>query len=1008
MRLPFPVLATTLALAFTPTTRAQTPRLLIDLNTEAVQEPSSDPDEAVQFGGYTYFSAQTIDTGRELFRTAAAPGTAELFADLVPGPSSSWPRSMVVFNGRLWFSADRQLWSTDGTPAGTQSIKSFLATPDELTVLGGTLFFKAGDTWTNTELWRTDGTVAGTIQVADIHHGPLASGPTGITAFAGRVYFGATDGIHGRELWVSDGTAAGTQMVRDIAPGSAPSAPQVFAVLGSHLYFLGQDRPGNAELWRTDGTEAGTQLVHEIRPGPAGSVSINGALLAAGGALYFFAHDGVNGQELWCSDGTAVGTRMVRDIGSGSVGASPPIVANQGRLFFLGIDAASGAELWMSDGTETGTVMVADLNPGAAGSLTGGIGILGPFGAMQAFGTGVVVGANDGTRGHEPWFSDGLSMQLLADIHPGAPGSNTTPIGLGPSGSTLLFAADDGILGDELYGTDGSGTGTQLWADLHQAGPDTQGSNPHNLRDAYGQLFFAADDGLDLPGETTPWIAEVHTGSALALASVTATATTTAVTLGGNWVFEGQTSTAGREPWRSDGTAAGTVLLGDLQPGSRGSGAQFPTVIGAHVMIATERTFPQLWRTDGIAIAGFGLPYAARQVRRLVDLHGQLLFLDPPGYYQYRPTGLWSSDGTVSGTAIIAHISGAFRIAVGAAIGFIGVHPNFSQTTAQLWRTDGTTPGTELIADLAARFDGPRLLTGTQRGMFFVLRDRSTTGSELWFSDGTTAGTQLVVDLEPGTTGSGPDDLTPFGDGVLFTAQTSGFGRELWFSDGSAAGTHLVIDLNPGATSSDPSEVVAIGTRHAVFGADDGTLGRELWITDGTPGNARPLADVRRGASGSDPREPTLCAGQVVFSADDGVVGRELWVVDPGATAQTVGLGCGPRGVRRPELTSDDPVLGTLARVETRAGEPGSAAALLLGPPRRGLPWAGDCFLFLDPAGTVLLSSALLTTGHWDVAIPVPLIPTLEGLRVGLQVALAPTGGGIELTNGVFWTLSPR
>ncbi|MEM7199943.1 MAG: hypothetical protein AAF628_06740 [Planctomycetota bacterium] len=535
----------------------------------------------------------------------------------------------------------------------------------------------------------------------------------------------------------------------------------------------------------------------------------------------------------------------------------------------------------------------------------------------------------------------------------------------------------------------------------------TASANPTNLRDGYGRLFFAADDGIDRPGQITPWVTDSSGSPPVALASLVVSATTTAITHGGTWIFEGRSPTTGFEPWRSDGTPAGTSILGDLAPGRPGSLMQSPTLTGEHVFLANDIA-PNLWRSDGTTATG--IASAPQNVRRLADFAGLLLFLEPPGsVYSSGPTGLWRSDGTAGGTTLVATIRYASRITIGGGIAFVGVYDPYGSTVASLWRTDGSTSGTVQIATFpASSFLGRRHLTGTKGGAFFVAHDQQTVGSELWFSDGTESGTSLVLDIEPGTVSSAPDDLTPFGDGVLFTAQTSAFGRELWFSDGTPAGTRLITDLAPGSTGSSPSDVVAIGARHAVFAADDGVSGRELWITDSTEAGTRLLADVGPGPRGSNPSEPTLCTGQVVFAADDGAVGRELWAVDPGATAQTVGLGCGPRGVRRPELSSDDPVLGTRARLETGGAEPGSAAALLLGPPRPGRQWTGDCFLFLDPAGTVPLASALLTTPRWDIAIPVPLVPAREGLRVGLQVALAPTGGGIELTNGVFWTLSPR
>ncbi|MEM7204503.1 MAG: hypothetical protein AAF628_29875 [Planctomycetota bacterium] len=1000
MNLLLPPLGAAVALLFAPVAATQGPRLLFDLNTEPASPRASNPEESVSFGGHTYFAAETFHSGRELFRTAAGAGTAELFADLAPGRASSSPRSLVVFQGRLWFSADRQLWASDGTRTGTQSLGSFAALPDLLTVVGNTLYFTGGNPGSNRELWCSDGTLAGTRQVADIFPGTGASSPAGITAFGPRLVFSATDGTSGREPWISDGTAAGTQRIRDILPGPGSSVAvhpvQDFTPLGPHLYFIAQDGVGNGELWRTDGTGAGTQVVREIGPSLAGSMSLNFPLVVSGGTLYFVADNGPNGRELWRSDGTATGTQMIVDIAPGAVpGAAPPLETVGGRVFFAGATTSAGQELWTSDGTAAGTSMLLDANPGPGDGLRR-ISLFGPLTDVWGpFANGVVIPATDGSSGFEPWFGTAQSMSPLADLHPGPAHSAPRPVGLDPSGTALLFAADDGVRGTELYGTDGSAAGTKLWADLNAQG--TRSALPVNLRDGYDRLFFAADDGRDLPGERTPWVADMRAGRSLGLASIEAAATSTRVSLNGTWIFDGWTPGIGNEPWSSDGTPAGTALLADLYFGFLGSLPQFPTPTGAKVFFAArDAGGNRLWRTDGVDVEPLTTPGVSPQ-STAADLRGLLLFLDPTSPFAGQPVGLWRSDGTVAGTGLIQTIDGGTRVVAGGGLAFIGTD------VPSLWRSDGTSGGTQLIQNIPG-FGRIQEIVGTRRGVFFLLQ-LSSLSYDLWFSDGLPAGTQRVFAPEPGVRFM-LTSLTPFSDGLLFAAETRALGQELWFSDGTAAGTRVVLDLNPGPASSSPTFVAAIGARHAVFAAEAGTGGRELWITDGTAAGTRLLADVHSDGSG-DPREPTLCAGEVVFSADDGFHGRELWAVDPGASAQPVGLGCGPRGVRRPELWSDDPVLGTRARVETREAEPGSAAALLLGPPRPGLQWSSDCFLFLEPAGTVLLVSAPLTTGRWDVAVPIPLDPTLDGLRVGLQVALAPPGGGIELTNGVFWTLEP-
>ena len=103
------------------------------------------------------------------------------------------------------------------------------------------LYFAGSDNTAGFELWTTDGTAAGTVMVADISAGVGGSYPFYFTAFNGEYYFMADDGGTGDELWKTDGTAAGTVMVKDINPGAFGSSPRGFTVFNGKLYFSAQD-----------------------------------------------------------------------------------------------------------------------------------------------------------------------------------------------------------------------------------------------------------------------------------------------------------------------------------------------------------------------------------------------------------------------------------------------------------------------------------------------------------------------------------------------------------------------------------------------------------------------------------------------------------------------------------------------------------------------------------------------------------------------------------------------
>jgi ELWxxDGT repeat protein len=117
-------------------------------------------------------------------------------------------------------------------------------------------------------------------------------------------------------------------------------------------------------------------------------------------------------------------------------------------LFFSAETPASGRELWKSDGTITGTVQVADIKPGPMGSLLYGGSIV----AVAAKG-GILFVADDGAAGGELWQSDGTAPGtiMLQDIAAGA--GSSVPTMLTAIGGQIFFTANDNISGQELWVT---------------------------------------------------------------------------------------------------------------------------------------------------------------------------------------------------------------------------------------------------------------------------------------------------------------------------------------------------------------------------------------------------------------------------------------------------------------------------------------------------------------------------------------------------------------------------
>ena len=253
----------------------------------------------------------------------------------------------------------------------------------------------------------------------------------------------------------------------------------------------------------TSGFTGGAKLLKDISTTdspygdyPAGSYASN--LTEFDGKLLFTANGGVTGNELWVSDGTADGTQLLKDINTtdSPYGLPSSYASNftefDGKLLFAANDGVTGNELWVSDGTADGTQLLKDINTTDS-----------PYGDYPAgsnasnfteFDGKLLFTANDGVTGNELWVSDGTAdgTQLLKDINVGDSGYFGGLSNLTVAGDFLFFAADDGFTGQELWISDGTAAGTQLFQDIN---PGANGSNPGSLNVFGDQLLFTANDG---------------------------------------------------------------------------------------------------------------------------------------------------------------------------------------------------------------------------------------------------------------------------------------------------------------------------------------------------------------------------------------------------------------------------------------------------------------------------------------------------------------------------------
>ena len=456
-------------------------------------------------------------------------------------------------------------------------------------------------------------------------------------------------------------------LVKDINPNPAirdgSSAPFDFSpgkfvggTLGEMLLFSRDDGVNGGELWVSDGTEVGTYLLKDLDPSPVGADDIGSGLPKnfenLDGKLAFTAMDAI-----WTTNGTEGGTQIAVDFSQlatpigdivkmGSLNSNTPNEA----LWFIAYDNVHGLEMWTSDGTLSGTAIIEDIAPGAASiSIEDGNNYYATDGREI-----ILLSLSDGVHGYEPWITDGTSSGtfLLKDINPSGD-SNTVWHNSDQSGN-IFFSADNGSIGEELWVTDGTEAGTRLVADINQTTPDAS-SSPGGFFQVGGKTLFFADDGIN-----------------------------------------------GLELWTTDGTEQGTNLFLDLNPGAG----------------------------DGVDGTDFG---------QIID--GRALFIGNDGQTGFE---IWATDGTVAGTELVKDINST---AIGASMSYSDIQQDFrggflfsaddGVNGEELWVSDGTSSGTYMVADINTTALGessnPQGFEITESGTTaYFVADDGVHGWEVW------------------------------------------------------------------------------------------------------------------------------------------------------------------------------------------------------------------------------------------------------------------------------------
>lgn len=760
-----PVLsACVLACALSAAGLAQTPtvRFAADLETRGVNLEF----RSQIFAGppSNYAALLTRDAGNEPWTFSRNATTLVQLADIQPGAGGSAPEFLVQFRGRSYFTANtprrgRELWSTDGTAAGTKlsvEVMSGDRSSDirSIAILGSKIFFAADDWPSGRELWSWDGSKLE--RVVDLNPGSQSGVNGPVIAAHGKLWLSGINGpLHRGDLYVSDGTAAGTKLVPDQA--IAPSGFVNEIVAGPNGTVLYAVPTGTwATIYSTDGTAANTRRV------------FNGIKMSAmqpvGNRVVFTSADAQYQPGIY-----SIENNRVRRLVGGELKGRP--IAFGSKFYFN----TTKNELWESDGTPAGTRR-----------------FLANAGVFARLATRLILGTSAGVESYDP---QSQKRELLVR-------DATRFLGVGATGLAWILSR-----GNTVYSSDGTAAGTQVVSLIRQSassaptqfvplgeralvrarvGQNTQDSyfsidrrtlTPRQLglvSKAQGEAPRAFRGLLWGRGEIQGLGVELVGMDPATLAVVTRID----VDAGPSSSFPDTITPAGRVLYfmtRDDSLYVSNGKAGLRKLGTFPGRTHEIRAWGERAIVTVHRdwiTDDELWVVDP---SGATRIAKAPQIQVCATRARDFSYLVSTSLEDQR---VFLSDGSVSGTRRLYTSfdpATGTPIAAGVALGDRYVHVHGTE----MWSSFGTSASTQRIR--SGSWSLSKLVAIDDARAAFVVS--SNRGSELHITDGTSAGSRMLVRYPQNTP---IENLARHGQGWL--SYTTGL--DLYVSNGTTSGTY--------------------------------------------------------------------------------------------------------------------------------------------------------------------------------------------------------------------------
>jgi len=541
------------------------------------------------------------------------------------------------------------------------------------------------------------------------------------------------------------------------------------------------------------------------------------------------------GLEPWVYNSTTQKSTLLKDIFAGHNSGIPPnsiFVKLNNKIYFLAQQNYSGYQIWETDGTPSGTVKKQDINSNYS---------------IDEF---VVVGDKIFYyQNKELWVFDTTlnNLSLLKTFE------YSGNVKLYSYNNQLIFAANDGISGKEIWKSDGTVAGTSLVKDIALNSGSSIGNDFKILTLNNGKFYFIANTATGY----VLYESDGTTAGTNPLRPFQNVSQLDGVSAGNYFVFQGfDSSNGGSEPWISDGTISGTKLLKDIYPGttsSMGLNHKFIKINNKIYFDSNANGNPgygnYIWETDGTEAGTvlFNTPTNNMLYGKSSD--GQYLILTKPN----EGNRFWITNGNSAQTFEIT------TFGMTAANGVVDFNSKLylagttSKHGMELYSLNPITQEATLASDIS-RFESssPHSYNVVNDNLLFIASDREF-NNQIYKRDKATQQISRLTNFG-GTSFAGM--FTDFNDtffkvgNFFYTKNTtpnpiSGFYR----TDGTSANSTSISTGNTNIY--DTSFFANLNDNTLLFSGYNNVVGTELWKINNNSNTAVLVKDISTESMGS-------------------------------------------------------------------------------------------------------------------------------------------------------------